>query len=164
MIIGRFSTVTPISLFRIQAGVKVRLRSEALARAAGRKSFDIAEREGGVVVPVDPAVPEFLGPNGMSMRPAGRMLAVIVGTFRSSKALLYEVPAGTRIPTSLVLLHEHSDHYSMQPAERMPLARLNAALTTFLSQEEVIRHASIDAFYEKHPDHHPTKVGFSENA
>ncbi len=162
-LLGRFTATTPITLFRVQGGVAVKLRPEAAARAAGRHSYDISERDG-LVWPRDAAEPNFLGPNGMSMRPMGNMLSVIVGTFKSRNALVFEVPQGAPLPPELVLLHEHTDHYALQPSKCMKLAELNAALSRFLVQPLVRRHASLEAFYEAHPNMHPSVVGFSENA
>ena len=171
-LLGRFAGVLPVALFRIQSGANVRLRLEAAQKAAGRSSFDISAHEGGkVVLPRAPPAPGdataeelFLGPNGMSMRPKGSMLAAIVAPFRAQRAFVFEVPAGTRIPPELCVLHEHSDHFSVQPAARMSPAALNAALTAFLAQPGVVRMESKEAFYARHPDMHPNVVGFSSNA
>jgi hypothetical protein len=171
-LLGRFAggTVLPVSLFRIQGGASVRLRLEAAQRAAGRSSFDISAHEDGkVVLPRAPpgaggAEELFLGPNGMSMRPKGTALAMIVAPFRAARTFIFEVPAGARIPPELCVLHEHSDHYAVQPAVRMSPAALNAALTAFLAQPGVVRMESKEAFYERHPDMHPNVVGFSNNA
>ncbi len=163
-LLGRFTATTPITLFRVQNGMAVKLRPEAAARAAGRHSYDIAEREDGQVWPRDAAEPNFLGPNGMSMRPVGNMLSVIVGTFKARNAVVFEVPAGATLPPELVLLHEHSDHYALQPAQRMKLSALNSALSRFLAQPIVRRHGSLEDFYKAHPAMHPSVVGFSENA
>jgi hypothetical protein len=95
----------------------------------------------------------------MSMRPKGNVLGVLVGMFRARRPRIYEVPRGALIPPSLVLLHEHSDHFSLQPAERMPLTSLEAALTAFLSQPGVVAHPSKDAFYTAHPEMAPEVVG-----
>ena len=160
-LLGRFTSTTPITLFRVQSGVAVKLRPEAAARAAGRHSYDITERDGLVHATEGP---NFLGPNGMSMRPMGTTLSVIVGTFKSRNAMVFEVPQGTPVPPELVMLHEHTDHYALQPSQRMKLAELNAALSRFLAQPLVRRHASLEAFYEAYPDTHPSVVGFSENA
>jgi hypothetical protein len=163
LLLGRFIGKTPLTLFRIQSGAVVRLRPEAVARAAGRTSFDIVENSQGCVLPRDPAEALFMGPNGMSMRPEGSALAIIFASFRG-KGRVFEVPAGTPIPAELVLLHEHSDHYALQPAEAMTLKRLNSALTSFLSQPTVRLHLTSDDFYSAHPSMHPSVVGFSENA
>ena len=164
LLLGRFTSVTPITLFRVQSGLKVKLHPEAAARAAGRRSYDIAERDDGRVWPRDAAEVAFLGPNGMSMRPLGNMLSVIIGTFKARNALVFEVPAGTPLPPELVLLHEHSDHYALQPAQRMALVELNASLSKFLVQPQVRKYAGLEAFYAAHPAMHPSVVGFSENA
>jgi hypothetical protein len=168
-LLGRFAGATPVTLFRIQGGASVRLRLEAAQRAAGRSSFDISAHEGGAVVrPRAPAgageEERFLGPNGMSMRPKGAALAMIVAPFRAARALVFEVPAGTSLPPELCVLHEHSDHFSVQPAREMAPAQLNAALTAFLAQPGVVRMESKEAFYARHPDMHPNTVGFSSNA
>ena len=162
-LLGRFAGTTPTTLFRVQSGLAARLRPEAAARAAGKRSYDITERDG-LVWPRDAAEPNFLGPNGMSMRPLGHMLGVIVGTFHSPNTVIFEVPQGTPLPPGLVLLHEHTDHYALQPSQRMQLAELNAALSRFLAQPLVRRFSDVEAFYEAHPDMHPSVVGFSENA
>jgi hypothetical protein len=149
-LLGRFTGGTPLQLFRVQAGLGVKLRPEAAARAAGRHSYDFTEQEG-QVWPRDPAELNFLGPNGMSMRPHGNMLSVIIGTFRSpgdAAGMVFQVPAGTPMSPALVLLHEHTDHYAMQPARRMPLAELNAELTAFLAQPQVRKFSSVQNFYE----------------
>ena len=173
-LLGRFSGVLPVTLFRIQGGASVRLRLEAAQKAAGRTSFDISTHahEGGPAVVLPRAPPpagsaeaeRFLGPNGMSMRPKGTALAMIVAPFRAPRTLVVEVSAGARIPPELCVLHEHSDHYSVQPAVRMSPAALNAALTAFLAQPGVVRMESKEAFYARHPDMHPNVVGFSSNA
>jgi len=168
-LLGRFAGVLPVTLFRIAGGVSVRLRLEAAAKAAGRSSFDISAHEGGAVVlprapPGAGAEELFLGPNGMSMRPKGTALAMIVAPFRAARTFVFEVPAGARIPPELCVLHEHSDHFSVQPAARMSPAALNAALTAFLAQPGVVRMESKEAFYARHADMHPNVVGFSSNA
>jgi hypothetical protein len=161
-IVGRFTEVTPVALFRMQGTGNVRLRLESTARAAGRTIFDITEHNG-FVLPREPSEERFLGPNGMPVRPKGSMLAVLMANFRAARPVIFEVPQGTRIPAELVLLHEHSDHYSVQPATKMTPAQLNKALTNFLSQGGVLRMTKQE-FYERHPDMHPMEVGFSNNA
>lgn len=165
LILGRFTATTPVALFRVQTAAKVKLLDEAVQRAAGRASrFDISGVDG-FVHPRDAAELRWLGPNGMFMRTKGDVLAVVVNSLRDSKrARVFEVPAGTRIPSELVLLQERSDEYSLQPAERMKATRCNAALTAFLKQPEVRLHASVADFYTAHPSLHPLVVGFSENA
>jgi hypothetical protein len=174
---GIFRDVTPVTLFRMQSAKTVSLKEESLQRAAGRTSFDLtlsssklnsAKSEGAVLSPVLVAVPRdpeekrFLGPNGMSMRPIGQMLAVLVYNLKG-KCNIFEVPEGTKIPQGLILLHEHSDHFALQPAIEMPLAELNKRLTAFLTQPGVIISDKA-AFYNRHPEMTQEAVGFSENA
>ena len=159
-LLGRFTRTVPVTLFRIQVGAAAKLRPEASATAAGRKSFDICcAPDSNAVAPRDPAEPRFLGPNGMSLRPAGHMCGVIVGMFRGRGARVFEVRQGVSIPEELVLLHEHTDHYSLQPAVPMTLDELNAGLTRFLAQPGVIVHKSKDAFWAAFPEMCPAAVG-----
>lgn len=151
-IIGRFTTV-PTKLFRVQTGVGVKLRLEAAAIAAGRQSFDVSGQRDGLIWPRDPEEPLFLGPNGMSMRPLGEKLALIMSGY--SRGRVFEVPEGTPLPSELVLLHEHSDHYALQPTACMTLEALNAALTGFLDQPTVRKFKSLKSFYEIYPDMSP---------
>ena len=163
LLLGRFTTTSPpLALFRLQGGPRVLLLLEAAARAAGRATFDISARDGAVHAR-DAAEAHFLGPNGMSMRPIGTALAMIIAPFRG-KCLVHEVPPCTPLPPELVILHEHSDHYSVQPAITMTPAALNAALTAWLAQQTVLRMDGKDAFYARHPDMRPEVVGFSRNA
>ncbi len=159
-LLGRFAASTPITLFRIQSGLAVKLRP----KEEGKHSHDIVRREDGLVLPRDAAELHYLGPNGMSMRPKGNMLSVIVGTFTARNTVVFEVPQGTPLPPELVLLHEHTDHYALQPAQRMKLSAANAALTRFLAQPLVRRYSGVEEFYAAHPNTHPSVVGFSENA
>ena len=158
LLLGRFTTSPPLALFRLQSGPRVLLRLESAART----SFDITARDGAVHAR-DAAEVHFIGPNGMSMRPIGNMLAVILAGFRG-KVLVHEVPPCTPLPPELVILHEHSDHYSVQPATTMKPAALNAALTTWLAQPAVLRMDSKEAFYARHPGMRPENVGFSRHA
>ena len=108
------------------------MRLEASQRALGRSEFDLSAHDGLVLQRVATPDELFLGPSGTSMRPKGQMLAVIVANFKGARSVIYEVPAGSAIPAELVVLHEHSDHYSVQPAAPMTPAKFNAALTAIL--------------------------------
>jgi hypothetical protein len=174
---GIYREVTPVTLFRMQSSKVVSLRVESVQRAAGQSSFDLAlaspktttpaNNTGAdtpllVAVPRDPEEKRFLGPNGMSMRPLGPVLAVLLFNFKG-KCNIFEVPEGTIIPKGLVLLHEHSEHFALQPAEEMTLSDLNMKLTAFLNQPDVIM-SDKTVFYNRHPEMTQEEVGFSENA
>lgn len=78
-------------------------------------------------------------PNGAAMRPnIPYQKQVVLNIFKGNDVLVYSVPAGmfsmfppslsthsftrgTPIPNDLVLVHERSDHYSLQPAVQMSL-------------------------------------------
>ena len=158
-LVARFAKRTPVNLFRIQVGVNVKLRAHADQLAAGRSSYDIKVHDG-LVQSFEPAESRFMGPNGMSLRPAGPMFGIIVGTFKSNPKLgIYEIPEGTPIPDNLALLHEHSDHFSLQPAVPMTLVELNRALTAFLQHPSVRRFPSKATFWAAFPDMSPEAVG-----
>lgn len=162
LLIGRYTAKTPITLFRVQPGVAVKLRLHAEAVAAGRTSFDVYEING-KILPKDPKEKVFSGPNGMSMRPAGPMWASILAGYRG-KARIYEIPEGTAIPPELVLLHEHSDHYAMQPTKEMTLKELDGHLTAWLKSPGVKVFTTKAEFYAAHPELTPGAMGFSESA
>lgn len=42
--------------------------------------------------------------------------------FRGDDVVIYAVPKGTALPDDLILVHERSDHYSLQPAVTMNIA------------------------------------------
>jgi len=153
----------PLALFRLQAAKTVALRDYAVQRAAGRASFDLHLHDGGIVQPSDTAAMTFNGPNGMSLRPSGPMLASIVAQFRG-RCIVFEVPARTPVPEELVLLHEHTDHYSLQAARPMPLEELNKRLTAFLGRTPGVITSTKAALLERHPELRPEAAGFSENA
>ena len=98
----------------------------------------------------------------MSMRPLGPMLAVLLHNFKG-RCNVFEVPEGKKIPKGLILFHEHSDHFAVQPAEEMTLSELNKQLTAFLNQPGVIMSDKA-SFYNRHPGMTQEAVGFSENA
>ncbi|KAF8881158.1 hypothetical protein CPB84DRAFT_1792036 [Gymnopilus junonius] len=43
------------------------------------------------------------------------------------------IPQGVRLPPSLTILHEHSDHYSLQCTRPMTLEELNQECTDFIN-------------------------------
>ena len=152
-LLGRFASATPVALFRVQGSAGVRLRLETPEKVASGASFDISAHEGFVLPRTAAGAEElFLGPNGMSVRPKGAVLGAIVANYRGARMSVYEVPEGTTIPQELVVLHEHGDHYSVQPAKRMTPKELNAALTAFLAGPTVIKMEGKEAFFKRHPD------------
>ena len=172
---GVFRGRTPVTLFRIQTSAKaVSLREEAAQREAGRTSFDLTlvppalcPVAGGappplIVAPRDPAETRFLGPNGMSLRPAGFFFAVLLHNFKG-RCTIFEVPAGSQLTDELVLFHEHSDHYSVQTTKEVSLAAFNKRLSAFLLQPGVVASDKA-AFYVRHPEMTNMAMGFSENA
>lgn len=134
----------PITLFRIQPRLPVSLRDYDEQMAAGRTSWDL-KTYNSMVRPM-PIGDPFHTPNGMSLRPSGETMASILRGFRGDPKV-YRMQAGTTLPEGLVVLHEHSDHYSLQAAREMPLAELNASLTAYLQTlPSVTRDAWLAAY------------------
>lgn len=130
-IIARYTEI-PRLLLRVQGGSRVLLRDYAVQQQLGRTSFDFTLGADGLVRPA-PASNEYIGPNGMSLRPPGKMFEKILDSFRED-ALVFRLPQGTKLPPYFVLLHERSDHFSLQTAEAVTPTVLNQRMTAFLKQ------------------------------
>jgi len=69
-IIGRFQ-VTPTTLFRIGTSKKINLREYEAQKLKGKYVYDYTLKENGLILPAEGD--EFIGPNGMSLRPVGNI-------------------------------------------------------------------------------------------
>ena len=147
-LIGRYKT-TPTVLYRIQSGAKVNLREKSKQDALGRSSYDLVVHSG-LVLPRPSAY--FEGPNGMSLRPNGPMFQEVMRGFRGKNIYIYEIPKDLAVPEDLVILHEHSDHYSFQCDREMPLKELNAKLTLFLDAHA--KRMTKEQFMQANPGFH----------
>ncbi|KAI5899313.1 uncharacterized protein SCHCODRAFT_02523650 [Schizophyllum commune H4-8] len=128
-LIGRYTDVVPTELARVQSGRNIRLRDYEQQRANGRLSYDLKLKDG-KVLPAEG--PNFIGPNGCSLRPPlSPMFQEVVRNFRGRNVTIYVLKEGTPLPPTLQILHEHSDHYSMQCTKPMTLEELDAELTKF---------------------------------
>lgn len=121
----------PRTLYRIQPKLPVALRALSEQQLKGRSSFDLKLHEADQLVHPVPVGSAFQGPNGMSLRPAGENLDRILREFRGAP-LIYRLHEGLLLPPQLILFHEHTDHYSLQAAQPMPLPQLNDHLTRLL--------------------------------
>eukprot|EP01012_Entosiphon_sulcatum_P021577 TRINITY_DN26412_c0_g1_i1.p1 TRINITY_DN26412_c0_g1~~TRINITY_DN26412_c0_g1_i1.p1 ORF type:complete len:162 (+),score=29.97 TRINITY_DN26412_c0_g1_i1:103-588(+) len=149
-IFGRFTTL-PVTLYRLQPKLPVALRNLAEQQALKRAAWDIKVHSDGLV---HPAVgDEFIGPNGMSLRPKGsQALAVVMMAWKGPKPAIYALPQGLVLPERLVCLHEHTDHYAMQPAKAMTLDELNSALTELLQSVQTITEEELMKDYQHNGD------------
>lgn len=125
--VERYTTV-PLTLYRLQPKLPVNLRNYDKQMALGRTSFDLKLYDG-LVLPSKGD--EFTGPNGMSLRPASTYMKGLVEQYSGSPTI-YALLPGLKLPDSLILVYEHSDHFSMQVREPMTLERFNQELTDFL--------------------------------
>lgn len=55
------------------------------------------------------------------MRPMGVMLQRIIRGYRED-CVIYRLPKGTGLPETMVLLHKHTDHFSIQTTKPVELA------------------------------------------
>lgn len=83
----------------------------------GSRIYDYTLSDAGLMMPA-PLCNTFVGPNGLSLKPVGPQMYELVGSARGD-ASVFEVPKGAQLPPDLVLLHEFSQHYSLQPARAM---------------------------------------------
>lgn len=144
----RFSTV-PLQLFRIQARRQVLLRSTAVLEKFGRL-YDFQVESDGKIHPMQGD--SFIRPNGMACHPLSSTLDELVADFKGDR--IFILPEGLQLPPNLVLIHEHSDHYSVQvqwlkyvikankssPQTTTPILPndFNKALTSLLANLEMI--------------------------
>ncbi|KAL2161914.1 hypothetical protein VTH06DRAFT_7699 [Thermothelomyces fergusii] len=141
----------PTKLFRVNfGGPDVALRPWKFASAL----FDIkTDREGYVysrAEDIDTGL--YMGPNGATMRPNSPMLHAVLTKHwmhRNKKAVIYEIEQGTELTPGLLLIHERSDVFSLQPDTRMLLSDFNKVATEFLQ-----KHGKVytkEQFFEAYP-------------
>lgn len=127
----RFETI-PETLYRIHNSGNIKLRSFERRIAAGMQgefSYDLHEKDG-MVWPVTEDV--FTEPNGMSLRPKCDLQRQQVMNHGGSKLKIFVLPAGMEVPSKLILVHEHTDHYSMQVRIPMTFEEFNKELNLML--------------------------------
>eukprot|EP00933_Yihiella_yeosuensis_P066516 TRINITY_DN7081_c0_g1_i1.p1 TRINITY_DN7081_c0_g1~~TRINITY_DN7081_c0_g1_i1.p1 ORF type:complete len:186 (+),score=29.33 TRINITY_DN7081_c0_g1_i1:164-721(+) len=122
-------TQLPITLYRIQPRLPVKLRDYETQMAKGRTSFDLKLHDG-LIKPM-PEVGPFHTPNGMSLRPGTQKMEEVLRDFRGEPTI-YRMHEGMTLPEGLVVFHEHTDHYSMQTTQEISLEDYNMKLTNFL--------------------------------
>ena len=88
----RFEKILPVTLYRIQHSLPVRLRDFEVQMAKNRKSFDL-KLHNSLYLPI-PNQKEFIVPNGMSLRPKGENMRNILENFRGNP-VIYRMDAGT---------------------------------------------------------------------
>ncbi|MCJ1364640.1 hypothetical protein MMC16_003754 [Acarospora aff. strigata] len=142
--------ILPKELFRVNNGPSIRLRAWP---TKPKGSYDLLT-EAGKVKPKGLDSKSYAAPNGASMRPNTALLKRLVTTFKGSNVIIYSVPAGTKLPGDLLLVHEHCDHYSLQAATEMTVEELNSKITTFLTNYG--KTLTKDEWLQKYPQ--PTET------
>ncbi|KAL8921734.1 MAG: hypothetical protein Q9172_003851 [Xanthocarpia lactea] len=139
-------------LFRVNNGPSIRLRASP---NKPKGAYDLLT-EGGKVKPkaLDPN--SYAAPNGASMRPNTAAQKRLVTIFNRSTAVVYSLPAGTKLPEDLLMVHEFRDHYSLQAATEMTVEELNSKITTFLKNNGKTLtkelNSLLDTFYAEHAE------------
>ncbi|KAK7460966.1 hypothetical protein VKT23_008894 [Stygiomarasmius scandens] len=145
-LLGRYTTI-PYELFRINASEKVILRDYEDQMKKGRASYDLVTQPDGLVHPKPGDT--FEGPNGASVRPNGATMQEVVRNFRGRNTTIYRILPGRKLPDDLILLHEHSDHHSIQCRVPMKLSQLNKKITEFCQQNS--EKMTKQEFIERYP-------------
>mmetsp|Transcript_40402 Transcript_40402/g.84077 ORF Transcript_40402/g.84077 Transcript_40402/m.84077 type:complete len:159 (-) Transcript_40402:201-677(-) len=122
-------TKLPKTLYRIQARLPVKLRDYETQMAKGRASFDLKIHADGLVHPAHGD--EWIGPNGMSLRPATDTMLGILEDWKGEPTI-FRLNEGMQLPNNLIVIHERDDHWSMQTREPTTLESLNQTLTELL--------------------------------
>ena len=121
-------SIFPLTLFIVQHRLPVALRDFDTQSKLGRTAFDL-RLHNGLVLPSTGDT--FQGPNGAPLRPVGVNMNNLIRDFRG-EPLIFSILSGTAAPEGFVLLHEHSDQFSLQVARPMPLPEMNERITAFL--------------------------------
>lgn len=135
-LLGKYVDQFPVLLTRIEKikGGVVLLDFESQAKKQS-SLYDLKLQTDGLVHPVPHNSTEYFGPNGASLRPPTSItLMEVLGNMRGVRLIL--IPQGTKIPHDLILLHEHSDHYSLQTTVPISLKQFNARLNAFFAPFE----------------------------
>jgi len=114
----------------VNASEKVIVRDFESQQKLDRSSYDLVLKEDGLVHPAA-NTGNFEGPNGASVRPNSPFMQEIIRGFKGNGVTVYLLKEGTPLPPELTLLHEHSDHHSIQVTKPMKLADFNNLLTKF---------------------------------
>jgi len=137
----------PCDLFRIDTFKKIKLREYARQTKAGKKSFDFVLKDG----LIHPAEGEFFKrPNGLSLRPGGYTLGHIVAHYKKKIGLIL-IPKGVVVPEGLVLIHEHTDHYSLQTTTSCSEDEMNAKLNHFFDNTPGLQKVSLEEYLKQFP-------------
>ena len=137
--------MAPVTLLRIQPKLPVTLRDYDTQMKLERSSFDLKLVNGLYMPAVGNA---FSGPNGMSLRPSTPKMHEILRSFKGSPRI-YTLHEGLVLPEGLVILHEHSDHYSLQTTVPIALDEYCSKLTKFL---QLLPSQSREAFFAQLED------------
>ena len=124
-------TQLPMTLYRIQAAREVRL-VDAAARLAGDDSPYDVKTVDGLVLPTKGD--KYYAPNGLSLMPDSDNMSNFLKNFKGSP-LVFCLPAGLRLPSGLVAMHEFGESWSLQTTCPISLPDLNDHMTKLLDEQ-----------------------------
>lgn len=120
----------PVTLYRMEETDRTNLRAYEAQMAKKRKSYDVKLDENGLVQPA--SCDNWVGPNGMSLRPATDSMLRIAQAFRGEQRV-HRFDEGMTLPDGLiVVLWERDDHYAMQTTEPCTLEELNYKISALI--------------------------------
>ncbi len=128
-------SILPVTLYRFQSDKLPKLREKSFQKKMGKLSFDFTLGTNGLY---NPAIGnKYPGPNGLSLRPIGGNLAEFL-EYAYPTTIIYELPKDLVVPSSLVMIHEHNDHYSLQTKESVePEKFCNEVMNFFEKQKRI---------------------------
>jgi len=134
-LIGIYRNEFPVTLYRFQSAKEIKLREMISQLKKNKSSYDFTLFNG-LIKPIE--LVNFERPNGMSLRPMGSNLKKIAKTYKYNYA--YEILKGTKIPEelNLILVHEHTDHYSLQTSVECTEEDLNLRLNKFIESSKLM--------------------------
>ncbi len=130
--IVRKYNVLPVSLYRIQGRLPIRLLDYDSQMAKGRRRYDVKLcKETGKVLPAEGD--KFIGPNGAILRPLSNTLVRAL-VRRNKEPIVFCLREGMQLPDDLVMIHERGDYYSLQTTVPIELSELNDKITKIMEE------------------------------
>lgn len=118
----------PRTLYRVCAKLPITLRDYDSQLKLKRTSYDL-KLVNGLYLPAEGD--EFVGPNGLSLRPSTTKMHEVLREFRGQPRI-FCLHEGFVLPEGFVVLHEHSDHYSLQTTKPIALPEYVEAVNKFI--------------------------------
>ncbi len=145
-IIARFTKV-PCRLFYLTNSKKIVIREKLAQEKKDLYLYEYTASLDGNIHPA-PLCNTFIGPNGLTLKPADRDMFEFVASGNRKTTRVIEIPEGTDAPEGLVFLHEHDNKYSLQPSRTMKPSEFIALVGKFVKSFRVLTR---DEYVEAYP-------------